>query len=342
MNMSKHLDELKDIIKQYEIDTHLGDFNKKLYALSALIEIEAMEDVESSVPARFFEDSIISEFLNRKDNEGFVGTGLTAFDRINGEFKGGEFFILAGLEGMGKTVLMIEIANHWAANGKKVGFLNLEESTKQITKKFLANIGRLSPAFFNKEWGSKEANLKLINAAKILKANPIYLYENPNLDLNKLIVQIRKLVSDRKVEIVFIDYLELIIVGELNNKTDTNRTIICNNLKQLAIQLNIVLIVGSQLPRNSYASSINNNRPEYCDLVAKGFIEPNTDTVIVHRSDYFGIELDENNQPTKNRMELVIAKYSTGTFIDVPAKTAFDISAIMDIDYSEIWRTNLK
>jgi replicative DNA helicase len=162
---------------------------------------------------------------------------------------------------------------------KKVGFLNLEESTKQITKKFLANIGRLSPAFFNKEWGSKEANLKLINAAKILKANPIYLYENPNLDLNKLIIQIRKLVSERKVEIVFIDYLELIIVGELNNKTDTNRTIICNNLKQLAIQLNIVLIVGSQLPRNSYASSINNNRPEYCDLVAKGFIEPNTDTV---------------------------------------------------------------
>jgi replicative DNA helicase len=44
---------------------------------------------------------------------------LTAFDRINGEFKGGEFFILAGLESMGKTVLMIEIANHWAANGKE-------------------------------------------------------------------------------------------------------------------------------------------------------------------------------------------------------------------------------
>lgn len=334
--MSKHLNELKEIVKQYEEDSNIGRLSKELLSISSLIDIEAEYESELPISPSYFEDSIISEFFNRNDNKNFVGTGLTAFDRINGEFKGGEFFILVGLESMGKTTLMIEIANHWAANGKKVGFLNLEESTKQITKKFLANIGRLSPAFFNKEWGSKEANLKLVNAAKILKANPIYLYDNPNLDLNKLIIQIRKLVSESKVEIVFIDYLELIIVGELNNKTDTNRTIICNNLKRLAIQLNIVLIVGSQLPRNSYASSINNNRPKYCDLVAKGFIEPNTDTVLVHRSDYFGNEVDENNQPTKNRMELVIAKYSTGTFLDVPVKTSFDKSAIMDIDYSEI------
>ena len=103
----------------------------------------------------------------------------------------------------------------------------------------------------------------------------------------------------------------------------------------MAIELNIVLIVGSQLPRNSYTSTVNNNIPEYYDLVSKGWIEPNTDTVIVHRSDYFGIEEDENNQPTKNRMELVIAKYSTGTFIDVPVKTAFDKTAIMDIDYTD-------
>jgi hypothetical protein len=75
MTMSKHLNELKEIVKQYEEDSNIGRLSKELLSISSLIEIEAMEDVESSVPARFFEDSIISEFLNRKDNENFVGTG---------------------------------------------------------------------------------------------------------------------------------------------------------------------------------------------------------------------------------------------------------------------------
>lgn len=333
--MSKYLDELKDIIKQYEIDTHLGDFNKKIYALSSLIEIEAMEDVESSVPASYFEDSIVSEFLNRKDYDDFTGTGFIAFDRITAGFKNGEFLILAGLESMGKKVLMIEIANHWASKGKAVGFLNLAESSKSITKKFLANIGRLSPAFFNREWGNQESNVKLLNAVNIFKKSPIFIFENPNLHLNKLIIQIRKLVSERKVEIVFIDYLELIIVGELNNVLESKRTIICNQLKKIAIELNIVLIVSSKLPRNSYPPTVINSTPEYCDLVSKGFIEPNTYTVILKRLDYFGIDEDENGQLTKNRMELFLAKYSTGTFIDVPIKTAFDKTAIMDFNYNE-------
>lgn len=220
--MSKQLDELKDIIKQYEIDTHLGDFNNKLCALSSLIEIEAMEDIESPITASHYEDCIVAEFLKKSDDDyDFVGTGLTAFDRITGGFKNGEFLILAGLESIAKTVLMIEIANHWASKNKVVGFLNLEESSKSITKRFLANIGRLSPAFFNKEWGSQEANLKLLNVVKILKSNPIHLFENPNLDLNKLITQIRKFAIERKVKIVFIDYLELIIVGEFNQKNSS-------------------------------------------------------------------------------------------------------------------------
>ncbi len=334
--MSKHLDELNDVIKQYEVDAHLGEFNKKLYALSSLIEMEAIEQNESPIPASYFEDTIVSEFLNRKDYDDFAGTGFIAFDRITAGFKNGEFLILAGLESMGKKVLMIEIANHWASKGKAVGFLNLAESSKSITKKFLANIGRLSPAFFNREWGNQESNVKLLNAVNIFKKRPIYIFENPNLHLNNIIIQIKKLVAERKVEIVFIDYLELIIVGEINNNLESKRTIICNQLKKIAIKLNIVLIVSSKLPRNAYTPTVINNTPVYCDLVSKGFIEPNTYTVIVHRLDYFGIEVDENNQSTKNRMELILAKYSTGMFIELAVQTAFDKTAIVDLDYNDI------
>ena len=330
--MSKYLDELNSVIEQYEADAHLGTFSKNLHALSSLIEIEAIKDEESSIAAGDYEDSIVSDFLNKSDDMVFTGTGFRSFDRVTGGFERGEFLIIAGLHGMGKTVLMIEIANHWASKGKADGFLSLEASGKNITKKFLANLGRLSPAFFNKEWGSAGSTLKLSNAAAILKANPIYIYQNPNLHLNKLIIQIRKLVIERKVQIVFIDYLELIIIGGFNNNLDSKRTIICNKFKQLAIELEIVLIMSSKLHRDSYRS-INKSTPEYCDFVSKGLIEPNTDTVIVHRPEYFGIEVDENNQPTKNRVELILAKYSTGQFCEVPLKAALDKTAIMEISY---------
>jgi len=294
---------------------------------------EGKENTESSVPVSYFVDSIVTEFLNRSDDD-FMGTGLIAFDRVTGGLKNGEFLIITGLRGIGKTVLMIEIANHWANKNKTVVFFSLTESPENITKKFLANIGRLSPGFFNKEWGSQEANIKLLNAAKILKTNPIYIYKNLSLHLSKLIVQIRKSAIERKAQIIFIDCLELIIVGELYDSKVNNRAIICEQLKLLAIELDIVLIVSSRLPINSYTSIEIGSAPEYYDLVLKGFIEPNTDTVIVHRSDYFGIETDENKQSTKNRMKLIIAKYSTGVFIEVPVKTAFDKTAIMDLDYT--------
>ena len=340
--MSKYVNELKDIIKQYELAAHLGDFSKKLSALSSLIDTEAIQESELAISAGNYESSILIEFIEKDHNtEQLVGTGLRAFDRIIGGFKKGEFLIIAGLKGMGKTTLMIEIANHWASKGKSVGFLSFEESAKSITKKFLANIGRFNRNFFNKEIVSQESILKLSNAIKTLNSKPIYLYETPQLYLKQLIQQIKKMVAEKKVEIVFIDYLELIIEEELVAKQISKRKIIITRLKQLAIELNIVLIICSKLPDNSYNSTAIDNTPDYTDLMFMGLLDPYTDFVLIHRLEYFGIEVDENNQPTENRMNLILSKYSTGTYIEIPAKAEFEKSSIVDFEYTDFMSSSI-
>lgn len=335
--MSKYLDELKEILKQYEEDSNLGRLGKALLNLSSLIEIEAEYESELPISASNYENSILMEFIEKDNNiEELVGTGLRAFDRIIGGFKMGEFLIIAGLKGMGKTTLMIEIANHWASKGKSVGFLGLEESAKSITKKFITNIGRLDRYFFNKEIGSQESILKLSNAIKTLKSKPIFIYENPQWYLKQLIHQIKKMVAEKSVQIVFIDYLELIIVGELDTKRVSKIKFIQKQLKQLAMELNIVLIVSSKLPENCYKVTDIDNTPDYTDLMFMGLLDPFTDFVLVHRLEYFGIDVDINNQPTKNRMNLILSRYSTGTYIEIPAKAEFEKSSIIDFEYTDL------
>lgn len=335
--MSNHLDELKEILKQYEEDSNLVGFSKALLSISSLIEIEAEYESELPISASKYENSILMEFIERDNNiEELVGTGLRAFDRIIGGFKKGEFLIIAGLKGMGKTTLMIEIANHWASKGKSVGFLSFEESAKSITKKFIANIGRLGRHFFNKEIASPESISKISSAIKTLKSKPIFIYENPQLYLAQIMVQIKKMVTEKKVEIIFIDYLELIIVEEFDSKLVSKRKIIIKHLKQLAIELNVVLIISSKLPDNCYSSTVTDNTPDYTDLMFMGLLDPYTDFVLVHRLEYFGVEVDVNNQPTENRMNLILSKYSSGTYIEIPVKAAFDQSAILDIEYTQI------
>ncbi len=332
--MSVYLNELKEILKQYEEEANLERLSKSLLYISSLLEIET--ESELPIPASNYESSIMMEFIEKDNNiEELVGTGLRAFDRIIGGFKKGEFLIVAGLKGMGKTTLMIEIANHWASKGKTVGFLSFEESAKSITKKFIVNIGRLGRHFFNKETGSLETILKISNAFKMLKSRPVFIYENSQLYLTQMILQIKKLVTEKKVDIVFIDYLELIIVDVLDTKQISRRKVIVKYLKQLAIELNIVLIVSSKLPDNCYNSTYIDNVPDYSDLIIKGHLEPHTDYVLIHRLDYFGIEVDINNQPTENRMNLILSKYSTGNYIEIPVKAQFDKSSIVDFEYTD-------
>jgi replicative DNA helicase len=209
-------------------------------------------------------------------------------------------------------------------------------SAEQMTKKFLCNLGQLNPGIFNNPDNyDKDIELSLSDAIKQLKELPIYLYDNPSSNLNKLLSLIKKVVIENKVSVVFLDYLQLVSVGSRRFNREAEISIICRDLKKLAVELGITIIVGSQLSRQVENRPGGSKRPQLSDLRESGAIEQDADKVIfIYRPEYYGIEVDENNQPTRYVMELIIAKNRTGGIFDMKVFAAFHKSAIVDIDYN--------
>jgi replicative DNA helicase len=333
--MNPYLAELKKITDNYENYQRVDDLQQHLYALTSMISNDIVDDSKTPIKASDFVTSIVGDFFNANPETEMVKTGFTAFDRISSGFQKGEFVVIGGRPGMGKTVFMVQMAANIARQNKGVSFLSLEMSAEMIVKKFLCNLGELNPDVFNRLTDyTKEIELNLSDAIKQLKELPIFLYENPSTYLNKLLPLIRKVVEENKVRVVFIDYIQLISVGSRRFNREAEISIVCREIKKLAVELDITIIAGSQLSRQVENRPGGSKRPQLSDLRESGAIEQDADKVIfIYRPEYYGIEVDECNQPTKNRMELILGKNRNGPLVDITVTIAFHKSIVRDLDY---------
>jgi replicative DNA helicase len=335
--MNPYLAELKKITDNYENYQRVEDLQQHLYALSAMIEIDIKEEAKSPIKASDIVSKVLGDYFNKNTLADSVKTGLASLDRAIHGFEKGEFIVIGGRPGMGKTQLTVQLATNMAKQNKGVAFMSLEMSAEMMTKKFLCNLGQLNPSVFNSPDNyDKDIELSLSDAIKQLKELPIYLYDNPSSNLNKLLALIKKVVLENKVSVVFLDYLQLISVGSRRFNREAEISIICRDLKKLAVELDITIIVVSQLSRQVENRPGGSKRPQLSDLRESGAIEQDADKVVfIYRPEYYGIEVDENNQPTKNKMELIVGKNRNGTLIDVTVMVAFHKSIIRDIDYNK-------
>ena len=334
--MNPYLAELKKITDNYEHYQRVEDLQQHLYSLSSMIEIDIKEEAKLPIKASDLVSKVVGNYFNKNIDADSVQTGLRTFDRVVHGFEKGEFIVIGGRPGMGKTQLTVQWATNMAKQNKGVAFISLEMSAEQMTKKFLCNLGQLNPGVFNNPDNyDKDIELSLSDAIKQLKELPIYLYDNPSSNLNKLLSLIKKVVVENKVSVVFLDYLQLVSVGSRRFNREAEISIICRDLKKLALELGITIIVGSQLSRQVENRPGGSKRPQLSDLRESGAIEQDADKVIfIYRPEYYGIEVDENNQPTRYVMELIIAKNRTGGIFDMKVFAAFHKSAIVDIDYN--------
>lgn len=335
--MKQYLVELKKIAENYENYQQIDELQNHLYALASMIEIDAKEEEKIPIKASDIVNTVVANFFKSNTESDSVKSGIEALDSVIHGFHKGEFIVIGGRPGMGKTQFSVQLAANMAKQNKVVAFLSLEMSAEVITKKFLCNLGQLSPSVFDRlNDYSPEIESSLSGAIKKLKELPIYLYENPSPSLNKLIGLIKKVVEEQKVNVVFIDYLQLISVGSRRLNRDSEMSIICRDLKKLAMNLGITIIVSSQLSRQVENRVSGSRRPQLSDLRESGAIEQDADKVIfLYRPEYYGIEIDENNQPTKNKMELIISKNRNGPLMDVIVLAALSKSTIVDMDYNK-------
>ena len=239
-------------------------------------------------------------------------TGLKELDKSTTGFKKGEFIVIGGRPGMGKSGLMLTmLLNMGRDQNIPAAYFSIEMSNEMISNRLLSMTGQLSSGKINKAQLEEHEFLQLIERSNKLYNAPIFIDDHTNT-IDDLLQRINNVVTKHKVEVVFIDYLQLIGKGQYKfHNRDQELASICRRLKILARDLNIVIITSSQLNR-SVETRGGAKKPQLSDLRESGSIEQDADKVIfIYRPDYYGMEGADPSY-TPDMAELIIAKNRNG------------------------------
>ncbi|MEP2668778.1 MAG: replicative DNA helicase [Cyclobacteriaceae bacterium] len=243
-----------------------------------------------------------------------VGSGFTNFDRVTAGFRNSDLIILAARPGMGKSALMTSMLRNMGV------ILNVPVACFSLEMPKLQLMNRLYSAEAEVE-SDKVFQMKLQpfeydtieHKAGVFHNAPIYFDDNPSLTPMELRSKLRKLIMMHKIQIAFVDYLQLMKVDRFANTGNREQEVayISRSLKEIAKEFDIPIIALSSL--NRAVELRPNKRPMLADLRESGGIESDADVVIfLYRDEYYKIETDVNGLPTMNVAELIIAKNRNG------------------------------
>ena len=254
----------------------------------------------------------LTEVLKPKSERAGIPTAVRDINlKLNG-YQQSDLTIIAGRPAMGKTAYALSDGLHQARLGYPVGIFSLEMSARQLTARLFANyagidsnklvFGTLSQSEYDVAAGLRSSFSKL----------PLYIDDEPYLSLLSLKIKAKKWVREKKVKIIYIDYLQLINNNLKGRTRDQEISEISRTLKGLAKELDIPIIALSQLSR--VVETRGDKRPMLSDLRESGAIEQDADNVLfLYRPEYYGIPQWEDNTPTTNEVEVIISKFRNGT-----------------------------
>lgn len=270
---------------------------------------------------RYFEK--IEEIRARQDAMLGTRTGFRDLDRLLGGLQPSDLCIVAGRPGMGKTSWLNSVAAN-VAEGMQgtVAFFSLEMSAEQLVQRLIASKTGISTHHLRVGQIRDDEIDLVMRAIGELASAAIYIDDTPGLSPFDLRTKVRRLHAERGVDLVIVDYLQLMHSGRRNENRVQEISIISRALKGLAREVRVPVIAASQLSRA--VESRADRRPQLSDLRESGSIEQDADMVIFLYRDAVYNEHTEK----KNIAEIHVAKHRhgpTGTvdMVFVPHETRF-------------------
>ncbi|MDH3649097.1 MAG: replicative DNA helicase [Saprospiraceae bacterium] len=281
--------------------------------------------------------------------EGLTGipSGFTELDRITSGWQSSDLIIVAARPGMGKTSFTLSLAKNAAMDyGKGVALFSLEMSNIQLVQRLISMEAEISSRKLRN--GQLEAHewQQLHTAVEKLSTVPIFIDDTPAINSFELRAKCRRLKMQHDIQLVIIDYLQL-MTGSIDNRKSGTReqeiSSISRALKGMAKELGIPVIALSQLSR-AVETRGGEKRPQLSDLRESGAIEQDADIVsFIYRPEYYDITESEG-MSLKGIAEIIIAKHRNGAldtiklrFIDQFAKFTnldeFDFSSLKSDDF---------
>lgn len=246
-------------------------------------------------------------------------TGYHDLDKMTSGWQNSDLIIIAARPAMGKTAFVLSMAKNMAIDYHiPIGIFTLEMANVQLVKRLISNVANLegekikSGQLSAEEWDRLNTQLRGVYGA------PLYLDETPGLSITELRTKARRLVRERGVQLIMIDYLQLMnATGMKLGSREQEVSTISRSLKGLAKELNIPIIALSQLNRST--ETREDKRPVLSDLRESGAIEQDADIVcFIHRPEYYTKSTeDAQGNDIRGLAELIIAKHRSGAVGDV-------------------------
>jgi replicative DNA helicase len=294
----------KSYSSQNDVDAVLDLAEQRIFSIaqnSTASDFEAM----STVLERGFAE--IEKIYNNKGHIPGVPSGFPDLDDKTSGFQKGDMILIAARPSMGKTTFALNIAEHAAIReGKNVAIFSLEMSKEQLSYKFLcseANVDMLklrTGSLDDKDWEN------IAKAAGPLSKAKIFIDDTAGISVMELRSKARKLNMEHGVDMIVIDYLQLMSGSKGSESRQQEVSEISRSIKAIAKEIECPVIALSQLSRAPEQRA--DHRPMLSDLRESGSIEQDADLVMfLYRDEYYNKETED-----KNIGEVIIAKQRNG------------------------------
>ncbi len=240
-----------------------------------------------------------------------ISTGFNEFDKLTAGLQGGDLVIVAGRPSMGKTTLAVNIAEN-AAIGTKVptAIYSMEMPAQQLAFRMISSLGRVNMTHLRTGQFPDEDWSRINTAVQLMSDAPIFIDDTAGLSPTEIRARARRLQREHGLGLIVIDYLQLMQVPGNKENRATEISEISRSLKALAKELNLPIIVLSQLNRS--VEQRTDKRPVMSDLRESGAIEQDADLIVfIYREEVYNPET-----PKKGLADISIAKQRNGPIGD--------------------------
>ena len=285
-----------------DITEILDNAEQALFSLSKDADNKRFKNIEPIL------HEVLDNWGNRKKGS-LTGVASSFFelDNLLSGFQKSDLIILAGRPSMGKTALALNFSRNISIDHNlKVGFFSLEMSSKQLVERLITSEAKLDSHLVRTGKLPKNEWKKLSEAASVLSETNFYIDDSADLNIMELRAKARQLKAEKDIDILFIDYIQLLHAPQKIESRQQEISYISRSLKALAKELNIPIIALSQLSRA--VESRTDHRPIMSDLRESGAIEQDADVVMFIYRKY----VYSNSEEDLGLGEIIISKHRNG------------------------------
>ena len=236
-----------------------------------------------------------------------IATGFKEFDEKTTGLHGGDLIIVAGRPSMGKTTFAMNLAEYASLKcDSSVAIFSMEMGGNQLSSRFISSIGRINQLKIRTGKLSDDDWPRVTQAVSLLSKAKIFIDDTPALNPNDIRARSRRLMRENGLDMIIIDYLQLMQVSGSTENRATEISEISRSLKALARELNVPVVALSQLNRS--LEQRTDKRPIMSDLRESGAIEQDADLIsFIYRDEVYNEE-----SPDKGKAEIIVAKQRNG------------------------------